>query len=280
MSVFREELRNIAPLPPLPVPTGYEGGTGAFTSMRIVAGRIPLLRHHRDRLLAAAELFRAERAVHSGIDGQDPILAAASGAVEALQGRPGRLRMSLVLPPGGSPLPPILDAVRGELTLEALDAERRRGWCLLAGVPPVTARARELARFKWLPYDRERTVLAMARAAGCDDGVLTNERGELMETTRGNIFAVDDDGRLWTPSLDSGCVAGIVRGCILELAEDWGMPVSQEPRPEHWLREASHVFVTNAVLGAMPVRRIGDIELPACEPWWRDWLNLPLGPVR
>lgn len=70
----------------------------------------------------------------------------------------------------------------------------------------------------WLYHKTTRRTIYEARAArhrGADDVVLTNERGEVTETTIANL-AVRLDGRWWTPPIDSGCLPGVERQRLIE----------------------------------------------------------------
>lgn len=58
-------------------------------------------------------------------------------------------------------------------------------------------------------------ALAAARAAGADEALLCNERGEVTETAMGNL-AVRIDGALWTPPLRCGLLPGVMRAELLE----------------------------------------------------------------
>jgi len=79
-----------------------------------------------------------------------------------------------------------------------------------------------------------------------DDVVLQNERGEVTETTIGNI-AVLLGGRWYTPPLDSGCLGGVYRGRLLDAGE-------LEERVIHVsdLAAAEGVAVLNSVRGWRP----------------------------
>src|SRR5271169_3630948 len=63
-----------------------------------------------------------------------------------------------------------------------------------------------------------------AQAAGFDEVVLLNERGEVAECTAANIFCVRE-GRVLTPPLSSGCLAGITRSVMLEIGPRAGFDV-------------------------------------------------------
>ena len=54
-----------------------------------------------------------------------------------------------------------------------------------------------------------------ARYPDADDVVLTNQRGQVTETTIANV-AAHLDGRWWTPPLTAGCLPGIERGRLAE----------------------------------------------------------------
>lgn len=45
--------------------------------------------------------------------------------------------------------------------------------------------------------------------------ILLNEKGELAEGTITNLFVEDDDGRLMTPPISSGCLAGVLRTSLI-----------------------------------------------------------------
>jgi branched-chain amino acid aminotransferase len=59
--------------------------------------------------------------------------------------------------------------------------------------------------------------LAEAQSAGWDEVVLLNERGEVAECTAANIFCVRG-GKVVTPPLSSGCLEGVTRDTLLDIA--------------------------------------------------------------
>ncbi|MCZ4694132.1 hypothetical protein DWB61_02470 [Ancylomarina euxinus] len=82
-----------------------------------------------------------------------------------------------------------------------------------------------------------------------DDCLLINERQNLVESVSSNLFVVKDD-ILFTPSLESGAVNGIMREQIIQIALDLGITVYDDciMKPEQ-LMEADEIFLTNAILG-------------------------------
>jgi branched-chain amino acid aminotransferase len=94
-----------------------------------------------------------------------------------------------------------------------------------------------------------------ATRAGFDEVVLLNERGEVAECTSANIFAVKD-GKVYTPPLNSGCLEGVTRGILFEIAPDAGIPLAQQTlRPED-LYAADEVFISSTNRNVISVGEI------------------------
>jgi branched-subunit amino acid aminotransferase/4-amino-4-deoxychorismate lyase len=84
---------------------------------------------------------------------------------------------------------------------------------------------------------------------GLDDCVLVNEKGHLTESVRSNIFLIRD-GQIYTPSLEEGCIPGIMRKILISLIPSANMKViSDVPLVVTDLLSADEVFFSNAVDG-------------------------------
>ncbi|MEO0639951.1 MAG: aminotransferase class IV, partial [Bacteroidota bacterium] len=68
--------------------------------------------------------------------------------------------------------------------------------------------------------------------------------------------------KLYTPPLSSGCLAGVMREKILELAQS--LKIDVDERPIRWkvLLQADEIFLTNAIKGIMPVTQINAQPFP------------------
>ena len=94
-----------------------------------------------------------------------------------------------------------------------------------------------------------------AKREGYDEVVLLNERGEVSECTAANIFAVRND-KVITPPLSSGCLEGVTRGVLMEIAAEAGTTVvEQAMRPED-LYAADEVFITSTNRNVIGVKEI------------------------
>ena len=114
-------------------------------------------------------------------------------------------------------------------------------------------------------------VLAKQEAGsrGADEGIWLNTQGHLVEGTVSNLFFTRE-GQLFTPSLDSGCLPGTRRAIILEQAHRLQIPVYEEHCHPAMLCQADEIFLTNALMGMMPVHKIDDQSIPVCLPGDRN----------
>lgn len=98
------------------------------------------------------------------------------------------------------------------------------------------------------------STLARMEAArhGCLDGLLLNARGEICEAGSANLFW-RVDGKLHTPALECGVLAGTTRDALLRISP---YPVEQGAYPLEHLQQADAVVATNAHWQAVPVAEL------------------------
>jgi branched-chain amino acid aminotransferase len=112
----------------------------------------------------------------------------------------------------------------------------------------------------WVPHA---AVLARAHEAGYDDALLLNEKGHLAECTSANIFLVRG-GRVLTPPLSSGCLAGITREILLEIAPRAGIEILEQELTPQELTSAEEVFISSTTREVAAVDRVDpDWKFPA-----------------
>jgi branched-chain amino acid aminotransferase len=104
--------------------------------------------------------------------------------------------------------------------------------------------ASPLAGVKTISWLNNSWAVAEAVKEGFDEVVMLNERGEVAECTAANIFAVKSS-KVFTPPLNSGCLEGVTRGILFEIAPEAGVSVVEQAlRPED-LYSADEVFITS-----------------------------------
>jgi branched-chain amino acid aminotransferase len=81
-----------------------------------------------------------------------------------------------------------------------------------------------------------------------DDCLLQNDKQRIIEGINSNVFFVKS-GEIYTASLDDGCVHGVMRKKIIELAKANKMIVHEITVTESQLLSADELFLTNAING-------------------------------
>ena len=83
---------------------------------------------------------------------------------------------------------------------------------------------------------------------GLDEAMILNQHGFLCESISSNVFVVYDK-QIYTPALSEGCIAGVMRSVVMDLAKLNGISIVEAQINPEILKEAEEVFVTNAVGG-------------------------------
>jgi branched-subunit amino acid aminotransferase/4-amino-4-deoxychorismate lyase len=107
----------------------------------------------------------------------------------------------------------------------------------------------------YLPY-----VLAAltAKTQKWNDAIVLNTNGRICDTTIANIFIVKD-GVVYTPSLQEGCVAGVMRRVVIQQVLKSGIDLIEKEISISELLAADEVFLTNSIYNIRWVQGIGDI---------------------
>jgi len=227
---------------------GFTYGDGLFETIAIRAGQARFLSHHLDRLLAGCHRLRIAAPQRGQLE-QD--LAAAVRGIGH-----GVLKVFVTRGPGprgyGLPALPVTTVAWGTAEsqpLASLPIEVR--WCeTMAAVNPATAGLKSLGRLD--------QVLARAEWSGSEvaEGLMTSTEGRLIGGTSSNVFLVAGD-RVLTPALGRAGIAGVMRRVVQEIADQAGIVLLEVDLPPHEVGTATEVFVTNALTGIRPVRRLG-----------------------
>ena len=90
-----------------------------------------------------------------------------------------------------------------------------------------------------------------------NDAIVLNTNGAIADTTIATIFLVKEE-IVYTPSLNEGGVAGVMRSYLLEAFQKQKIEVREASVHLSQLQEADEVFLTNAIRGIRWVQRIGD----------------------
>jgi branched-chain amino acid aminotransferase len=234
-----------------PGQAGLLNGWGLFTTLRVVSGEPFAFERHWRRLEKDAE--RTHLPMPQSADAVRRHLAE---VIRANEVREGTARIYLIYNRVGF--------WRSEEAFPDVDLI-----LYTAGLPPyrepVRLGLRPNGRFAAAPLCSVKTTawlnnvwhLTEAQKAGFDEVVLLNERGEVAECTAANLFAVQG-GRVLTPPLTSGCLEGVTRGVLLELAPRLGIAMEERTLTPGDLRGAEEMFISSTNRNLLGVGALED----------------------
>jgi branched-chain amino acid aminotransferase len=224
----------------------YRYGDGLFETMKTAAGTILLEEYHFERLFSALETLKFKSPAHftkQKISEQVKELCKKSNCEDL-----ARIRLSISRGSGG-----LYDCDnKFSYLIECWPLEKMRfnenG--LIIGVFPDARKGIDvfsnLKSANYLPY-----VMAAiwAKENDLNDALILNQHGRICDSTIANVFWVKGNN-IFTPPLNEGCVAGVMRKKILELATGNSDHLIQEHiLTEEILLQADEVFLTNATTG-------------------------------
>jgi branched-chain amino acid aminotransferase len=99
-----------------------------------------------------------------------------------------------------------------------------------------------------------------AAKAGYDEAVLLNPRGYITDGTGENIF-VARDGVLMTPPVSAGCLGGITRDSMIQIARAEGIEVRETDLVRTDLYTCDEAFFTGTAAEVVPIREADDREI-------------------
>lgn len=230
-------------------------GDGLFETLAVRNGRPVFLAEHWRRLAESArELaiplpFEAETLRSAIAD-----LAAANGLSEA------SVRITLTRGPGPRGLSPPADPEPTLFITAAPLGPPPLSWSAVT----VSIRRNEsspLSRLKSLNYGDMILARREANAAGADEAILLNGQGGLCCASIANLF-LWFGSELVTAAPSDGVLPGIARAKLLTLAAARGIEIHESAPALDEMRRASGAFLSNSLMGVVPLTRIDAIEFP------------------
>jgi len=232
-----------------PGQVGLLSGWGVFTTLRIYQGRPFAFERHWSRMSRdAARLgvplpYECNAVLDATVD-----LSRANGCSEAMA------RITFVKNQGG-----LWADAEGLGETDLLIFTRALvAWpateCLLLAPGGIFA-AGHYSGAKMLSWVSHAAVLREAHEKGFDDALLTNEKNQLAECTSANIFLIRD-GKVLTPPLSSGCLGGITREILVEIAPSEGIELVEEALTVDDLAKAEEVFISSTTREVAPIESI------------------------
>ncbi|WP_375003289.1 aminotransferase class IV [Aeromicrobium sp. CTD01-1L150] len=231
-------------------------GDGVFETVAVDHGEPFALTRHLERIVRSAE------GLGIGTPDVDLLRHGVAATIDGQELGFGRVRITVTSgagplgsPRGGGPLTHVV-------VTEPCD--RPPAVSSIITVPWPRNERGALAGLKTTSYAENAKMVEVAKAADASEAVMPNTVGDLCEGTGSNIMYVLD-GQLVTPTLASGCLAGITRALALEwLSQE--LDVVERDAPIEVLREADEVVLVGTTRNIQAIGRVDDRTLAAPGP--------------
>lgn len=236
---------------------GFLLGDGLFETLLWRDGRLAMFEAHARRMRAACDAL--------GLPAPDPdeLRRAAETAVRAagLDGARAAVRLTWTAGPGGRGLDRP-EAMRPRLIATAASAPASQTPVVLTTVSVRRNEGSPASRLKTLAYLDNVLARAEARAAGADEALILNNRGEVACAAAANLFWVRDGG-LFTPARSCGVLDGIMRAAAIEAAQGLGLAVAEVCAERTALDRVEGAFLTNSLIGVREVSGLDGDPVPS-----------------
>ncbi len=243
-----------------PFDSAVQNGDAVWEGLRLYDRRVFRLDRHLDRLYRGAHALKYE-----GLPGRQAVVDALGQTLAANRMHDGvHIRLTLS---------------RGVKYTSGLDPRINQRGCSLfvlaehkppvydrQGITLVTASVRrpfaDVLDQHIHSCNQLTSILAKleANAAGADDALMLDTKGNLAETNATHVFLIKA-GRVLTPKTDA-CPQGITREVVLELCAAHGIEHAECDIPASQVYEADAVFVTGTMGEIVPVVRIDQTDFP------------------
>lgn len=230
-------------------------GDSIFETLRVLDGKVLFLEDHYFRLMASLRIVRMEIPMNFTMEYMEEQVLL---LIDSLPAAPAfRARISVFRKSGGFYLPTNND-VEFIITASALNEP----------VYSITEGNYEVDLFRDFYVTKQLlstlkstnkmvqiTGSVYAHENGLQNCLLLNDEKNVVEALQGNLFMLTGN-KLVTPPVADGCLNGIMRKQVLELAKKIeGLEVTETSISPFDLQKADELFITNVIQGIQPITK-------------------------
>ncbi len=229
---------------------GLTVGDGIFETL-LVTDRQPFaIRRHLERLSRTAAALELTLPDDSVLEQAITEVIAASALSEA--------RLRITVTGGEAPLGSGRGDAAATVVIAIAELSPIKPSASVVVVPWPRNERGATSGLKTTSYAENVIALAHADRLGGDEAIFANTAGNLCEGSGSNVV-VGMGGRLITPPLSAGCLAGVTRDLLLLAVPD----IAEEDLPISALAKADEAFLLSSVRNVQPIISVDGTELPA-----------------
>ena len=237
----------------------FNYGDGVFTTLMVNEHKVELLPYHLSRLehdtaaikldidintleAAIAEQVKAIKKVSEGNASTKYVLKVHVSGGQAGRGYARSEDSEPLIRFSQHPYPSHYDSLADD-GVTAICAQTR------LAIQPLLAGVKHMNRLEQVLVKHE------VDEAGAHDAIVCDTQDSIIEASAGNLFFYLDD-EWYTPSLKGSGVNGVVRQCLIDSLLNDNCVLHVGNYDFSFLRKASAVVITNALMGVMPVKQV------------------------
>lgn len=234
---------------------GLQFGDGVFETVRILDGRILFLEDHYFRLMSSMRIVRMEIPMEFTMEFLEEQLLKTAESENCVDS--ARARITVYRKGGGFYLPETND-VNWLVTASALESKlyaTGNAECEVDLYKDFYVTRQLLSSVKSTNKLINVTGSIFADENGFQNCLLMNDSKNVIEALNANVFLLTGN-KLVTPPVSEGCLNGVMRKQILEIAtKDESLEVVEEAVSPFDLQKADEMFLTNVIIGIQPVTK-------------------------
>lgn len=230
-------------------------GDGVFETIKILDNKILFLEDHYFRLMSAMRIIRMEIPMNFTLEYFEKQILITAQDSKCLDS--GRIRLTIYRSDGGYYLPKT-NTVGFLIQAEILENRSYSFDDLPYEVDlykDFYVTKQLLSSVKTTNKILNITASIFASENGLQNCLLLNDSKNVVEAVQGNIFMLTDH-QLITPPISDGCINGVMRKQILNLAKKIeNLEVREESISPFDLQLADELFITNVIKGILPIKK-------------------------
>ncbi len=227
---------------------GVVSGRGVFETMRVHQAKISLLEDHLTRLSKGLKILRV-RAPYS----KKQLRQYLNRVVRVNHFKEARLRLAVWKEQKRTRIAIVGQAFKGY-------SRNQYDKGFKAVISSIRRPKTRFSHIKSMDYGCFRRAFMEAKKKKYDEAILLNSRKEIVEGSRTNVFFIKGDV-LYTPATHCGCLNGITRQAIIRSARQLHVSCKPIAAGVQRLVHADEAFVTNSLLGVMPLTSLGGKQI-------------------
>ena len=226
-------------------------GDGIFEGIRFYNGRVFRLEEHIHRLFDSAKAILLKMPWT-----QEEVCKFTCETVAANGLRDGYIRLVVTRGAGELGLNPYLCPMPSMFIIASTiklypEEHYQNGLAIITCATRRPAPGALMPQVKSLNYLNNIMAKVEAIQGGALEAVMLNEQGYVAECTGDNVFVVRD-GRIVTPPIAAGALAGVTRAVVFELARELGLDIREENITRYDIYTADECFLTGTAAEIIP----------------------------